>query len=106
MKLSWPAYKNHGWESTKETIRHELIHVEQFHETDTAGHGRWFRRKADMMDCSVRCDARATDVDYKYLLICQRCGQEYRRQRKSKTIKHPDRYNCGKCNGDLSVKHL
>ena len=37
---------------------------------------------------------------YRYVLKCQDCGTEIRRQKKSAAVEHPERYRC-KCGGRL-----
>lgn len=38
---------------------------------------------------------------YRYILRCTNCGQEIKRQKKSKVITNYKRYRCGKCGGRL-----
>jgi predicted SprT family Zn-dependent metalloprotease len=42
--LTWTAYEQHGWEQFSGTVRHELIHVWQYHEFGDADHGTTFAR--------------------------------------------------------------
>ena len=32
-----------------------------------------------------------------YILRCEHCGKEYRRERMSKVVAHPEKYKCGNC---------
>ncbi len=36
----------------------------------------------------------------RYVLVCQACGQEFRRARTSRLVQHPERYRC-RCGGRL-----
>jgi predicted SprT family Zn-dependent metalloprotease len=37
----------------------------------------------------------------KYIIVCEKCGTEYPRQRKCSLVENVDRYKCGKCGGNL-----
>lgn len=39
----------------------------------------------------------------RYVLVCRRCGQQFRRSRASQLVQHPERYRC-KCGGRLERK--
>lgn len=38
-----------------------------------------------------------------YVLVCQQCGQIIVRHRRSKLVKHPNRFRCGKCGGSFKL---
>lgn len=38
-----------------------------------------------------------------YVLVCQQCGQILVRQRRSKLVKYPKRFRCGKCGGSFKL---
>lgn len=102
IRLSWPAYKNHGWEETKQTIRHELIHVHQYVNYDEGDHGPTFKKWADKMDVEVYANAPASKPNY--IVWCPECGHEWQRQRKSKLVKNADSYKCGCGHSGLKSK--
>ncbi|QLG62339.1 SprT-like domain-containing protein [Halorarum salinum] len=62
------AYDEAEW---RRTIRHELIHLEQFQRFGTTGHGAWFRERAEAVDADHRCPAFHRG---RYLLRCRDCG--------------------------------
>lgn len=39
-------------------------------------------------------------VQARYLVVCTRCGAQFRRSRKSRLVEHPERYRC-RCGGRL-----
>lgn len=100
VRLAWAAYQKFGWEEMCDTIRHELIHVWEVHEFGKSGHGTRFRARADELDTSIYCKM---FKEPKYWLICESCGTRSPRYKRSKTVKHPERYTC-KCGGDLEVE--
>ncbi|WP_313695212.1 SprT-like domain-containing protein [Halorarum halobium] len=62
------AYDEAEW---RRTLRHELVHVEQFQRFGTTGHGAWFRRRAEAVDADPHCPAFHRG---RYLLRCRDCG--------------------------------
>ncbi|MCO8245429.1 MULTISPECIES: hypothetical protein [unclassified Haladaptatus] len=44
ISLTWTAYEHHGREQFSAPVRHELIHVWQYHELGTTDHGATFTR--------------------------------------------------------------
>lgn len=44
--------------------------------------------------------------DYKYAAYCPKCENEWYRKRKSKLIKHPEKYRCGDCDTKLKSREL
>lgn len=100
IKLSRHACENNSWDDIKGTLRHELAHLIAYREFgETGENGFNFRRLLREFDAPHRADGPAREA--KYLLKCQECGSEVPRQRKSKTVKYPHRYSCGKCGGNL-----
>lgn len=53
-----------------------------------------------------RVSRRERKQDYKYVAYCPKCGNEWFRKRKSKLIKQPDKYRCGKCESKLKSREL
>jgi predicted SprT family Zn-dependent metalloprotease len=101
IKLTWEHFESKGWPAVAATVRHELIHVHLLNEADDASHGERFRRLADRLDTSVRCERFA---DPKYWVVCDDCGTRLARYRRSKLVERPERYACGDCGGPLSVE--
>lgn len=94
----------------KDTIVHELLHTVPgcFKHT-----GKW-RQYADLINkliphYSIKThtsyeekgikDNRAAPT-YRYVLKCEGCGRELRRQKKSAVVEYPEHYRC-KCGGKL-----
>ncbi|MBR7133876.1 MAG: SprT-like domain-containing protein [Clostridia bacterium] len=95
-------------QKAKNTIIHELLHtVDGCH-----GHkGKW-KRLAEKVNSAlpqyeVKCSISYAeqgikpDIQYKYSLRCEACGQMIYRQRETEVIKNPHKYRCGKCKGKL-----
>lgn len=99
--LSWDAYQHHGWEQFSSTVRHELIHVWQYHEFGEANHGRTFARWIDVLDTSQYCK-RFTSP--KWWVICEDCDGRLARYRRSKVVTQPEDYSCGDCGGSPRVE--
>ena len=53
-----------------------------------------------------RCSRRKEEQDYRYVAYCPECGNEWYRKRRSKLIKHPGGYRCGKCDSRLESREL
>lgn len=100
VRLAWAAYQKFGWEEMCETVRHELIHVWEVHEFSKSDHGARFCSRADKLDTSIHCKM---FKEPKYWLICETCGTRAPRYKRSKTVKHPERYSC-KCGGNLEIE--
>ena len=100
VRLTWDAYTEFGWQKMCRTIRHELIHVWQIHEYGEGGHGAQFRARADNLDVDVHCERFKTP---KYWITCENCGKQDGRYKRSKIVKHPERYSCS-CSGDITVE--
>lgn len=101
-------------EIIKNTIMHEIIHCFPY----CNNHGTNFKRYATYINeklgynitrtGNVKEDYEKSNIEfkvkepeYKYKIICTRCGQEiYRKRFSSKLIK---KYRCGKCGGKLEL---
>lgn len=105
--------------SIKDTILHEMCHALP----NGNGHGVGWQKNASIVNKKFGFDikrlASCDDVvrsvfesKIKYVLTCQKCGQEYKYQKKSPTVawvmKFPfdGRYTCGCCNGELRAKQI
>lgn len=97
----------------KNTILHELIHCIPF----CNNHGKEFKKYANYINqklgynITVKGDKKADyqasklnyeeDINYKYKIVCQDCGQIiYRKRFNPNLVK---KYRCGKCNGKLKL---
>jgi predicted SprT family Zn-dependent metalloprotease len=95
-KAAFEAFDVGEWTAT---LRHELVHVEQFQRFGTTDHGPAFRERAAAVDASVRCPPFA---DPKYVLTCADCGAVVgRRYRDCKLVRQRDRYRSSCCDADL-----
>lgn len=122
--IKYEKYQNHHIEISswvmklnddiiKNTIMHELIHCIPF----CNNHGKEFKKYANYINQklgyhittkgNIQEDYKVSkleykeDVNYKYKIECQSCGQIiYRKRFNSNLIK---RYRCGKCKGKLKL---
>ncbi len=101
----------------KQTIAHELIHTCR----ECMNHGNRWKYYAAIMNKSYGYEIKRTATDeemgmmvssatdaykktqenYKYTIVCNRCGYVFHRKRMSEVVKHPENYRCGKCGGTL-----
>lgn len=100
VSLTWEYFQERGWAATAETIRHELIHVHLLNERGDGSHGSEFRQLADELKTTVRCEIFA---EPKWWIVCQECGAQIPRYRRSKVVKHPAQYRCGRCDGEVEI---
>jgi predicted SprT family Zn-dependent metalloprotease len=95
-RAAFEAYSRTEW---AETIRHELLHVEQFQRFGATDHGEWFRRRSEAVDAPVSCRRFATPA---YRLTCRGCGEVVaRRYRDCKLVREHDRYRSNCCGAAL-----
>jgi predicted SprT family Zn-dependent metalloprotease len=100
--LTWPAYESFSRAEWRGTLRHELIHVEQFQRTGTTGHGVDFRERAAELDAPASCPAFAEPT---YLVRCGECDEVVaRRFRASRLVEEPEAYRSSCCEAPLSVE--
>jgi hypothetical protein len=96
---AFEAFDRAEWEST---LRHELVHVEQYQRDGTTDHGAAFRERATDLDTQVHCQAFA---DPKYVLICGGCGDLVaRRYRDCKLVRERERYRSDCCGAALALE--
>ena len=94
----------------RNTIMHEVLHACKGGMTHK---GEW-KKYAQMVNEKYNMDIKRTSTSedkgvkeveieyaYKYLLRCEGCGQEFKRDRMSKFVKNPERGKCGGCGGDI-----
>ncbi len=53
-----------------------------------------------------RRSMRKNKQDYKYVAYCPNCDNKWHRKRKSKLIKHPEKYQCRECKSKLKSREL
>ena len=97
----------------KNTVIHELLHTVKgcFKHT-----GKWkllaeevnrkFPQYSIKRTFSREEIANLTNIKepiYRYTLKCKNCGQEIKRQRKTKAVTNYNNYRCGKCGGKLEL---
>lgn len=103
-------------QAAKETIIHELIHTCP----GCMNHGYEWKRRGDRVSRMLGYDVcRLQNIDtlnkwgvevkeesWKYALVCNDCGNQYKRKRWSDALANPSRFRCGRCNGSLRVISL
>jgi len=95
---AFEAFDREGWAST---LRHELIHVEQYQRDGTTGHGPTFRERAADLDTEVHC---STFAEPKYELTCEDCGALVaRRYRDCPLVREYERYRSDCCGAALAL---
>jgi len=96
---AFEAFDRAEWEST---LRHELIHVEQYQRDGTTDHGPAFRERAADLDTEVHCSSFA---DPKYVLSCGDCEEVVaRRYRECKLVRERERYRSDCCGAALALE--
>jgi predicted SprT family Zn-dependent metalloprotease len=99
LRISRNAIDEHGFDEVKQTIRHEAVHAYQHQNDYGLSHGFSFTRWCDEFDISVHKDNPSKEANYH--IICENCGIVGKRQQRSKIVKNPERYKCGKCGEKL-----
>ena len=102
VSLTWGAFRAFDREEWQSTLRHELVHLEQYQRFGTTGHGQAFKDRADDLDAAVHCPV---FTDPKYVLRCEDCGALVaRRHRECKLVRQADAYQSSCCGAPLSVE--
>jgi len=103
LSLTWAAYESFDAGEWTATLRHELVHVEQFQRYGTTDHGPAFRERAAAVDATVNCPPFA---DPKYVLTCAACGSVVgRRYRDCKLVREHDQYRSSCCDAGVECSH-
>jgi len=96
---AFDAFDRDEWEAT---LRHELIHVEQYQRDGATDHGTAFRERASELDTNVHCRASA---EAKHVLACEGCGDLVaRRYRDCKLVRQRERYRSDCCGAALTLE--
>ncbi|QCQ77020.1 transcription elongation protein SprT (plasmid) [Haloferax mediterranei ATCC 33500] len=102
MSLSWRAFESFDRDEWAATLRHELVHVEQFQTFGATDHGPSFRRRAESVDAPIRV-RRFTDP--KYVLSCGDCGTDVAyRYRDCKLVRESSAYRSACCGAILDCR--
>ena len=99
-----------GERAVRETLAHEVLHTCR----GCKDHGPRWKGYADKMNAAYGYHISRTGTwealglpDQKpvnHLVVCERCGQEFKRARASNLVQHPERYRC-RCGGRLSLRY-
>ena len=96
----------------KETIIHELLHTVD----GCMNHGAKWKKLAGMVNNAFNMNIQRTSsaenkgVEHRqiearhgkvYIIQCTGCGQKWEHYRMSKSVQHPEWYQCGKCKSKL-----
>ncbi|MDS0300471.1 transcription elongation protein SprT [Halogeometricum sp. S1BR25-6] len=101
VSLTWAAFESFSRTEWTATLRHELVHVEQFQRFGTTDHGDRFERRASAVDAPVRVRRFA---DAAYVLSCTDCGQVVaRRYRDCKLVRGHETYASSCCSAPLAL---
>ena len=102
VRLTWDAASEFDRPEWARTLRHELIHLEQFQRSGATGHGPAFRDRAATLDTTVLCEHFATP---KYVLTCTACETVVaRRFRDCKLVRRHDEYRSSCCETPLALR--
>ncbi|SDM95916.1 SprT-like family protein [Halogranum gelatinilyticum] len=104
VSLTWEAAQSFDREEWAATLRHELVHVEQFQRFGTTNHGSRFKHRAETLDTPVKCRRFATP---KFVLSCGDCEQVVaRRYRDCKLVREHSQYQSSCCAAALRCQRV
>lgn len=99
MSLTWDAFREFARDEWASTLRHELIHVEQYQRCGTTGHGPAFKRRARELDTEVHC---RTFAEAKWTFYCEECDEVVaRRYKDCPFVREYDQYRSNCCQAGL-----
>ncbi|MDS0282309.1 transcription elongation protein SprT [Haloarcula onubensis] len=102
LSLTREAFEAFDRDEWAATLRHELVHVEQYQRDGTTDHGAAFRERAADLNTEVHCSAFA---DAKYVLTCEDCGGLVaRRYRDCPLVRQRERYRSDCCGAALALQ--
>lgn len=92
----------------QETIMHEILHACK----DSKGHGKVWKEYArrvneaygyNVKTCTSSEEKELVEepVEYKYILKCTKCGEEFGRNRFVNAVRKPQDYRCAECDGKI-----
>lgn len=100
VSLTWAAFEGFSRAEWTATLRHELLHVEQFQRFGTTGHGSTFESRAEALDTDVHCRTFATPT---WLFRCRDCGETVaRRYRDCSFVREYEQYRSECCRAPLT----
>jgi len=101
VSLTWDAFSAFERAVWEATLRHELIHVEQYQRDGTTDHGEAFRERADQLDTDVHCPAFS---EPKHVLTCGACGDLVaRRYQDCPLVEQREQYRSDCCGASLEL---
>jgi hypothetical protein len=101
VSLTWDAFSAFERDAWEATLRHELIHVEQYQRDGTTDHGTAFRERAAQLDTDVHCPA---FTEPKHVLTCEACGDLVaRRYQDCKLVDRREQYRSDCCGAPLEL---
>lgn len=101
ISLTWDAFSAFERDIWEATLRHELIHIEQYQRDGTTDHGQAFRERADQLDTDVHCPA---FTDPKHVLTCEACGALVaRRYQDCALVEQREQYRSNCCGASLEL---
>lgn len=99
LSLTWAAFREFAREEWASTLRHELIHVEQYQHSGTTGHGPAFKRRANELDTDVHC---RTFASPRWRFRCRECETVVaRRYRDCPFVREYEQYRSDCCGARL-----
>lgn len=99
VSLTWDAFAAFDRTEWEATLRHELVHVEQYQRFGTTGHGPAFKARAADLDTDVNCPV---FTDPKFVLRCGDCDALVaRRYRRCKLVDRAGEYVSSCCEAPL-----
>jgi len=100
LSLTWDAFREFSREEWASTLRHELIHVEQYQHSGTTGHGPAFKRRAAELETDVHC---RTFTEARWRFLCSECESVVaRRYRDCQFVREYERYRSDCCGASLT----
>lgn len=99
LSLTWDAAREFSREEWASTLRHELIHVEQYQHSGTTGHRAAFERRAAELDTEVHC---RTFAEARWTFRCRDCGAVVaRRYHDCPFVREYDQYRSDCCGAGI-----
>lgn len=73
----------------------------QYVEHSTVDHGLTFQSWSELLEIGQYCERYA---DSTYWVVCEECESRDPRYRRSKVVKQPERYFCGRCGSEIDIE--